>query len=185
MSPAQQRLGVAGLNSCCSRFSATPAAVELLLRHGLNPRRVYSSGEGFAYGLECRPTHEPGDAVPADQATSRPQFLMDPRGAVKAAVLLEHRCHLSGDGSVLLGPGTGVLLPLPPGVEAAAGHSQLLAQPEHRKADRQGLDQAKPLGGSCSLAKCAAASLKKSFSLLSSRISLRSWASSALSSLVS
>jgi ribosomal protein S4 len=26
MSPAQQRLGAAGLNSCCSRFSATPLA---------------------------------------------------------------------------------------------------------------------------------------------------------------
>ncbi len=61
----------------------------------------------------------------------------------------------------------------------------LWSQPGHRKTVSQGHDQAKPLSGSCSLAKCAAASLKKSFSLLSSRISLRSWASSALSSLVS
>jgi hypothetical protein len=41
---------------------------------------------------------------------------------------------------------------LPPGVEGAAGHTQLLAQPGHRKALRQSLDQAKPLGGSCSTA---------------------------------
>jgi hypothetical protein len=34
---------------------------------------------------------------------------MDPRGTVKAAVLLERRCHLNGDGSVLLAaePGNG------------------------------------------------------------------------------
>ena len=49
----------------------------------------------------------------------------------------------------------------------------------------QQVDQAKPFGDSCSLAKCAAASLKKSFSLLSSRFSLRSRLSSARSSLVS
>jgi hypothetical protein len=47
------------------------------------------------------------------------------------------------------------------------------------------IDQAKPLGGSCPFAKCAAASLKKSFSLLSSRFSLRSRVRSARSSLVS
>jgi len=47
------------------------------------------------------------------------------------------------------------------------------------------VNQAKPLGGSCSLAKCAAASLKKSFSLLSSRFSWRSRFNSERSSLVS
>jgi hypothetical protein len=52
MSPAQQRLGAAGLNSCSSRFSATPLARLPAFRQSLNPRLVYSSGEGFAYGLE-------------------------------------------------------------------------------------------------------------------------------------
>ncbi len=132
------------------------------------------AGLGSQRGL----VHESGDAVPAHQATSGPQFLVDPWGAVEAAVLLEHRSHISGDGRVLPGPSARVLLPLPPGIEAAEGHSQLLAQPGHRKAIRQGLDQAKPLGGSCSFAKCAAASLKKSFSLRSSRFSWRSRASS-------
>jgi hypothetical protein len=37
------------------------------------------------------------------------------------AVLLELLFHLSGDGSVLWGPGTWVLLPVPPGIEAPAG----------------------------------------------------------------
>jgi hypothetical protein len=36
------------------------------------------------------------------------------------------------------------------------------------------IDQAKSLGGSCSLAKCAAASLKKIYFLLRSRLSRRS-----------
>jgi hypothetical protein len=51
---------------------------------------------------------------------------MDPRGAVEAAVLLEHCCHLSGDGSVLLGPVTGDLLPLTPGIEAAGARDSCL-----------------------------------------------------------
>ena len=117
--------------------------------------------------------------------TSSPELLMDAWCAVEAAVPIKNRLHLGRDGLVLLDPWTRVLLPLPPGIEAAAGYTQLLAQPGHRKAAREGLDQAKPLGGNCSFAKCAAASLKKSFSLLSSRFSLRSRASSALSSLVS
>jgi len=114
-----------------------------------------------------------------------PELLVDAWCAVEAVVPIKHRLHLSCDDGVLLGPYARVRLPLPPGVEAAAGHTQLPAEPGHRKAIRQLADQAKPLGGSCSLAKCAAASLKKSFSLLSSRFSLRSRASSALSSLVS
>ena len=112
-------------------------------------------------------------------------LLMDAWCPVETEVPIKHRIHLGCDGSVLLGPWAWVLLPLPPGVEAAAGYTQLLTQPGRGEAFGEGLDQAKPLGGSCSFAKCAAASLKKSFSLLSSRFSLRSWASSALSSLVS
>jgi hypothetical protein len=46
------------------------------------------------------------------------------------------------------------------------------------------INQAKPFGDSCSRAKCAAASLKKSFSLLSSRFSLRRRMSSVRSSLL-
>jgi hypothetical protein len=71
------------------------------------------------------------------------------------------------DGSVLLGTGTRVALPLLSGVKAAAGHTRLAAEPGNGKAITGFADQAKPFGGSCSLAKCAAASLKKSFSLLS------------------
>ncbi len=117
--------------------------------------------------------------------TGDPELLMDAWCAVKATVTFKHCLHLGRDDCVLLGPWARVVLPLPPGIEATAGHTQLAAQPGHRKTVSQGHDQAKPLGGSCSFAKCAAASLKKSFSLLSSRISLRSRASSALSSLVS
>ncbi len=116
---------------------------------------------------------------------SGPELLMDAWCAVEAAVPFKHGLELDRDGCVLLGPWTRVVLPLPPGVEAAAGHAQLPAQPGHRKAVRQLADQPKPLGGSCSFAKCAAASLKKSFSLLSSRFSWRSRTSSDLSSLVS
>jgi len=107
---------------------------------------------------------------------------LDSRGAVEAAVLLEHRLDLSMCNSVLGRP-----LPLrllPPGVVSAAGHAQLPAQPAHGEAIHQVVDQAKPLGDSCSFAKRAAANLKNP-SVLSSRFSLRSWASSALSSLVS
>ena len=66
------------------------------------------------------------------------------------------------------------LLPVLPGVVTAAGHSQPATQPGNGVLISELIDQAIPLGGSCSLAKCAAASLKKSFSLLSSRFSRRS-----------
>lgn len=123
--------------------------------------------------------------MPAHLEASGPELMMDPRCTVEAAVPMEHRLDLSRDGRVLLSPWTRVVLPLPPVVEAAAGDSQLPAEPGRGEAIRQAADQPKPLGGSCSFAKCAAASLKKSFSLRSSRFSFRSLASSALSSLVS
>ena len=113
------------------------------------------------------------------------QLLVDPRGSVEAAVLLEHRRDFSGDRRVLGRTLSRGLLPLPPGVDAAAGHAQLPAQRGDGVLLGQLIDQAKPLGGSCSLAKCASASLKKSFSLLSSRFSLWSRLSSARSTLVS
>ena len=61
--------------------------------------------------------------------TSSPELLMDARCPVEAAVPIKHRLHLGCDGSVLLGPWAWVLLPLPPGVETAAGHIQLPAEP--------------------------------------------------------
>ena len=121
----------------------------------------------------------------ADVAPRGPQLLVDPWGSVEAAMLLEQRLDLSGDHSVLSRTRSRRLLPLPPGVEATAGHAQLPAQPGNGVLICQLLNQAKPFGDSCSLAKCAAASLKKSFSLLSSRFSLRSRLSSARSSLLS
>jgi hypothetical protein len=49
--------------------------------------------------------------------------------SVKAAVPIKDRLHRSRDGCILLGPWARVVLPLPPGVEAAAGHAQLPAEP--------------------------------------------------------
>jgi hypothetical protein len=113
------------------------------------------------------------------------QRMVDPRRAVEAPVLLEHRLDLRSEPGVLGCPLSRRLLPLPPGIEPAPGHRQLPTQPGERVLSGKLIDQAKPLGGSCSFAKCAAASLKKSFSLRSSRFSLRSGLSSARSSLVS
>jgi len=120
-----------------------------------------------------------------DGPAGRTQFLVDPRRAVEAMVLLEHRLDFSGDQGVLRLPlSRRRLLPALPGVVTAAGHSQSAAVPGDGVLISQLIDQAKPLGGSCSLTKGAAASLKKSFSLLSSRFSRRSCTSSARSSLV-
>ena len=101
--------------------------------------------------------------MPSHLEASGPQLPVDSWSAVKAAVLLKNRCNLGRDGSVLLGTGTRVALPLLSGVEAAAGHTQLAAEPGNGKAITEFADQAKPFGGSCSLAKCAAASLKNPF----------------------
>jgi hypothetical protein len=75
---------------------------------------------------------------------------MDAWCAVEATMTIENLPHLVRERLVFPSPSDWVQVPLTPGIEAAAGHSQLLAQPEHRKAVRQGLDQAKPLCGSCS-----------------------------------
>lgn len=58
-----------------------------------------------------------------------PELLMDAWCAVETAMPFKHRLDLVGDDCVLLGPWAWVLLPLPPGVEAAAGHAQLPAEP--------------------------------------------------------
>jgi hypothetical protein len=78
-------------------------------------------------------------------------------------MLLEHRVDLSGDHSVFGCTLSRRILPLPPGVEATAGHAQLPAQPGDGDLSNQLVDKAKPFGGSCSLAKCATASLKNPF----------------------
>jgi hypothetical protein len=55
------------------------------------------------------------------------------------------------------------MLPLPSIVEATAGNLQLPAEPGCGEAIGEIFNQLKPLSGSCSFAKCAAASLKKIF----------------------
>jgi hypothetical protein len=87
--------------------------------------------------------------MPAHLEASAPELLMDTRCTVKAAVPMKHRLDLDRDGSVLLGPWTRVVLPLPPVVEAAAGDTQLPAEPGRGEAIGEGIDQLKPLGGSC------------------------------------
>jgi len=110
-----------------------------------------------------------------DWPAARMQFLVDPRRTVEAMVLLEHRLDFSGDQGVLVFPlSRWCLLPVLPGVVTAAGHSQPATQPGNGVLINELIDQAKPLGGSCSWAKYAVASLKISFSLLSSRFSRRS-----------
>jgi hypothetical protein len=99
-----------------------------------------------------------------DGPSGRTQFLVDPRRAVEATVLLEHCLDFSGDQGVLRLPlSRRRLLPVLPGVVTAAGHSQPATQPGDGVLISELIDQAKPLGGSCSLAKCAAASLKNPF----------------------
>jgi hypothetical protein len=100
------------------------------------------------FGPEPSPTHEPGHPMPAHVAPCSAQLLVDPQGSVEAAMLPEHRRDLSGDRRVLGRTHSRRLLPLPPGVEATAGHTQLPAQPGHRVATWELIDQAKPLGGS-------------------------------------
>ena len=80
-------------------------------------------------GLELRALHQPSNVLPSYLEASSPQLPVDAWSAVVAAVLLKNRCHLVRDGSVLLGTGTRVVLPLLSGVEAAAGHTQLVAEP--------------------------------------------------------
>jgi len=150
--------------------------VQQVLRHPSRPAAGLGAGpERLAGpGLEPSPLRESGDTVAAHRMACCAQLLVDPRRAVEATVLAEPRLDLSGEPGALGRPLSRRLLLPPPGVEAAAGHTQLPAQPGDRVLSGQLIDQAKPLGGSCSLAKCAAASLKKSFSLLSSWFSLRS-----------
>ena len=129
--------------------------------------------------------------MPAHLEASGPELLMVPWCTVEAAVPMEHRLDLSRDGRVLLSPWTRVVLPLPP-LPLRATPSCLQSQAVEKRSDRRLISRnlsaaAAPTasGSPAGYAKCAAASLKKSFSLRSSRFSFRSLASSALSSLVS
>ena len=58
---------------------------------------------------------------------SSPELLMDAWCPVEASVPIKNSLHLGCDGLVLLGPWAGVVLPLPPGIETAAGYTQLPA----------------------------------------------------------
>jgi hypothetical protein len=69
-------------------------------------------------------------------------------------VLLEYGLDFSGDQGVIRLPlSRWCLLPVLPGVVTAAGHSQPAAEPGDGVLIGELIDQAKPLGGSCSLAK--------------------------------
>ncbi len=61
MSPAQERFGSGGVNSCCSRFSATPATCLPLPRRGLKPCLVLDLRAARRMGrvMRCRPTKRP------------------------------------------------------------------------------------------------------------------------------
>jgi hypothetical protein len=72
---------------------------------------------------------EPGDAMATDLAACRTQLLMDPWGAVEAAVLLEYCLDLGGDHGVVSRTLSRRHLPLSPGVVTTAGNIQLPAQP--------------------------------------------------------
>ena len=85
-------------------------------------------------GLEFRALHPPSNAVPSHFEDSSPQFPVEAWSSIEVAVLLKKRCHLCCDGSVLLGTGNRIVLPLLRGVEAAAGHTQLPAEPGNCKA---------------------------------------------------
>jgi hypothetical protein len=84
-------------------------------------------------GLERGIAHQPRDAVPSNLVVSSPQLLVDSRRAVETTVPFKHGLHLGQEDRVRPGPTARVLLSLPPGVEAAARHTQLSAQPGHRK----------------------------------------------------
>ena len=58
---AVQIEGAGGEKSCCRRFSATPAALPLLLRQGLNPRLVWALSTALRINraTRCRPTWRP------------------------------------------------------------------------------------------------------------------------------
>ncbi len=155
MSKAQQRFGAAGVKSCWSRFSARPSAQPALLQ-GRRPRRVLARSPALL--------QHAGDAMATNGSAGRRQFLVDPRRAVKAPVLLEHGLDFRGDQGVIRLPlSRWCLLSVLPGVVTAAGHSKPAAEPGDGVLTCELIDQAKPIGGSCSFAYCAAASLKKRF----------------------
>jgi hypothetical protein len=103
--------------------------------------------------LERGIAHQPRDPVPTNLVVSSPELLVDSRRAVETTVPFKHCLNLGREDRVLTGPTVRALLSLPLCIEAAAGLTQLPAQPGHSKVIRQLADQAKPLGGSYSFAK--------------------------------
>ncbi len=81
------------------------------------------------FGFEPSCVHQPGDAVATQVETSGPELQTNARCAVETEVPFKHSLKLERDECAFLGSWTRVLLPLPPGVEAAAGHAQLPAEP--------------------------------------------------------
>ena len=71
--------------------------------------------------------HQAGNAVTAHLEASGPELLMHAWCAVEAAVPFKHLLDLGREGRVLQGLSARVVLPLPPGIKAAAGDAQLLA----------------------------------------------------------
>ncbi len=184
MSPAQQRHSLSEKPAVTAPGDGSPAAAGS--PPPIDPAAFAAGPERLAgSGPELGTLQEPGYAVTTNPLTGGRQFTVHAQEAVEAPVLTENRHDLSDDHGVFSRPLSQRLLPLQPGVEATAGHAQLLAQPEEGVTTYELIDQAKPLGGNCSLAKCAADSLKQSFSLLSSRVSFGSQLSSSRSTLVS
>jgi hypothetical protein len=154
---------------------AGPAAVwglwgEVLLEHVL---RRSSSAAGFAAGPEgtaelgpqTGTLHQASNTIATDGPAGRMQFLVVPLRAVKSPVLLEHCLDFSGDQGVIRLPlYRQCLVPVLPGVLTAAVNPRPTVEPGDGVLIAELIDQVKPLGGSCSLAKWAFASLKKFFS---------------------
>lgn len=81
MTPVQQQLGAAGLNSCSSRFSTPPLERLPVFWQGLNPRVVLalSAEQHMRRAMRWRPPKASG-----------PGLLMDGWCAVEATVTLKH-----------------------------------------------------------------------------------------------
>jgi hypothetical protein len=119
MSPAQQRFGAGSWQSLLQQVLHHPSG---------SPAGPGAGPEGPAgAGLELGTLHEPGDTVASYRMPDSAQLLVDPRRSVETPMLLEHRLDLSGEPGFLGRPLSRRLLPLPPGVEAAASNAQLPA----------------------------------------------------------
>lgn len=125
--------------------------------------------------------------VASDRMPCCAQFLVDPRGSVETAVLLEHCLDLSGEPSVHGRPLSRRILPLPSGVVAPASHPKLAEKPGHRvsidsssiRRNLSAVAAATASGSTSGCGKVCCRQPEKSLSLLSTRFSLPSRLSSA------